>query len=48
MMLTKAIDELYKQPVIHKEKQSKMFSFNSKHLADAVKNLTEVVKEIKK
>lgn len=46
-MLLKSIEQLYRQPKIHGEKNETMFSFNTKHLKESVDALKESVKSIK-
>lgn len=46
-MLMKSIEQVYRQPKIHSEKNEKLFSFNTKHLRESVQTLSEAVKNIK-
>lgn len=47
-MLCRAIEQLYSQPRIHPDVNAKVYAFSTKELTESVKNLTEVVKEVKK
>jgi hypothetical protein len=47
-MLLKSIEQVYNQPKIYNDKNDTMFSFKTKDLKDAVKDLTGMVKDISK
>lgn len=47
-MLMKSIEQVYNQPKIYNEKNDTMFSFKTRDLKDAVKDLTGVVKDVTK
>jgi hypothetical protein len=46
-MLTSSIEQLYKQPKIHSEKNNNILSINARNLNESVKKLTDLIKEVK-
>jgi hypothetical protein len=43
-MLLDAVKQVYSSPKLYNEGRDRIFSFSTKHLTEAVKNLTEVAR----